>query len=601
MYQIIFGVAASIAILSGGGVAFWGLGYFDTKTTVPGETYIIQGTDAPTVTPRIIVTNCLNSNHGCLVDNSKYGEGPGAQEPTPFPSAAPTTLAPTSRKPTNAPTPFPVVDPTPFPTISPTPFPTTGAPTNFPTAEPTDAPSTSPTQSPTTDSPTASPTTSPSKSPTDAPTTPTIAPTGNPSTSPTQAPTGSPTQQPTASPTAAPTDFWFDTFDSAVGLGSYVQQPAIENCVISYCGITQRDGVDPAGPGYKNYDLFESTSSTSHDLSHASLMAYCDGSNCGTTDNGIMGTNSQNPRGAVNICKNACTLNRYADPPCVGITYRSNRCYLFSDNSHIGSADSSYSTYKINIQTGAFRYQIHELSNEQGAASTRPNRPAVILIHGGGFQDRYGQMDNLAVEETAQHLAAAGYLVIETDYQAFCLDNDIVQFLDTGLDGNVGTGGDYACGGVPAARFVAEQTLEIISELADESLHPELVFDRRKIALVGQSAGGFSAIEIAKNYVEDFATDGYLIKAVVSLAAGYYEPVSLTMPHYLVHGASDTTVLPSYSENVQSTACPTDPTTAPYNCIYKPSGVPHVTNDWLGSYEVQTFEWINLFLRTVLS
>ncbi|UFU01828.1 alpha/beta hydrolase [Ruania suaedae] len=116
-------------------------------------------------------------------------------------------------------------------------------------------------------------------------------------------------------------------------------------------------------------------------------------------------------------------------------------------------------TGPVRVEYGSAPEQFGDLSVPEGAAPDEP-RPAVVLIHGGFWQDAYelGLMEPLAAD-----LAGRGYVVWNIEYR------------------KVGEPG----GGYPGTMEDVAAAVDHLAVLAEE--HP---IDLEQVAVVGHSAGG---------------------------------------------------------------------------------------------------------------
>lgn len=179
------------------------------------------------------------------------------------------------------------------------------------------------------------------------------------------------------------------------------------------------------------------------------------------------------------------------------------------------------------------------------AAECRAPRPAVVLIHGGGF--RIGSRAQLPWPVLAGGLAEAGFVAASIDYRlAGQNPTPSAPLLGMGRDlagvPFLGEGARPTPEQVAAALSAFEDTAAAISWLQREGA--AYCADPTRLALWGASAGAITALHVAYAF-DDYGIEVTRPGAVVALWGGLARDSHLERgepPLFLVHGDADPVV-----------------------------------------------------------
>ena len=194
---------------------------------------------------------------------------------------------------------------------------------------------------------------------------------------------------------------------------------------------------------------------------------------------------------------------------------------------------STYDGMKLEERTFAQLLNYHgELQDYKLDIMTSPEetdeiRPVVIFLHGGGFVQPCDKRQ-VYVPMFAQGLTKAGYVVIAPDYPVY--DNEDERNAKAGPD-------------MGAAR-AAEAVHLVYQYIIDHAR--ELKVDPERIAIMGGSAGGFTAFYLLSHYNDQFRAFGNC------WGSPFYE-LDLTgfPPTISIHGTADKAVNYAYEAPIQ--------------------------------------------------
>jgi acetyl esterase/lipase len=171
--------------------------------------------------------------------------------------------------------------------------------------------------------------------------------------------------------------------------------------------------------------------------------------------------------------------------------------------------------------------------------TTARRRPAVVLIHGGGF--RGGTREQAEIERVARGLASRGVLVANIDYRI----NAQGPVPSPGLAPLVPAVADQSV--AQAVVAAVDDTLTAVNWLRSRAT--ELRVDPHRIGLIGASAGAITACHVAYA-LDDYGLRPPRIQFVGDLWGGILLDTQLhaaqletgEAPLFAVHGSADTLV-----------------------------------------------------------
>lgn len=207
--------------------------------------------------------------------------------------------------------------------------------------------------------------------------------------------------------------------------------------------------------------------------------------------------------------------------------------------------------------------------------NTAKNRPLMLFIHGGGFQE--GDRSDFIPVFLCRYFASRGFVAVSLGYRLEAARGTLPAFMNTSIDNFPGLNEadrNQLKAMYPATRDAKAALRWLVSQAGD------LGFDRNNIALIGGSAGAYIAIAVGASQPEDFTTElsanedstlastnltvDYEVQAVVNHWGG---PGTLNLletvygvqrwdqndaPLSIVHGTADATVPFSNAEALVS-------------------------------------------------
>ena len=177
---------------------------------------------------------------------------------------------------------------------------------------------------------------------------------------------------------------------------------------------------------------------------------------------------------------------------------------------------------------------------EPGGVSVPENRPAVILIHGGGFVS--GNRFNSRLIEMCERMARRGYSCVSIDYRlqgdAPVVDASFQAIAD--LFSVLGPGDPRG----PAVAAAAEDGWAAYEWLVNNAVTLNIDVDR--IAVGGSSAGAVTALYLGYGLEEIGVAPANTFAAVFDMWGAFLGPDTYIMsgdaPLLITHGDADTTV-----------------------------------------------------------
>lgn len=165
----------------------------------------------------------------------------------------------------------------------------------------------------------------------------------------------------------------------------------------------------------------------------------------------------------------------------------------------------------------------------QPHGDTETNRPALVILHAGGFI--MGAKDAGIEPVLARDLAKKGYVTVPINYRLS--ENPITDWEVTLAD-------------------ATEDAAAAVDWLVKNSV--KYGVDKDNIAILGYSAGGFLAVHLVYNNEKNILWNKECIVGVLSLSGGYAEVLCAAdknnPPCLCIHGTEDDTVAHAQSERL---------------------------------------------------